>query len=220
MLPRSMNKVRILIADDHALVREGLRRVLETRRDWEVCAEAVNGRDAVAKACACKPDVVIVDFSMPELNGLEATRQIHAALPRTEVLVLTMHETDSLVRDVLAAGARGFILKSDAGHALVEAIETLLLHKPYFTAKVTELVLQGYLNPASAPGEISSPLTARERQVVQLVAEGKSSKEVADSLGVSAKTVESHRANILRKLGLRSSAELVRYAVRNKIVEA
>ncbi|MBI5799784.1 MAG: response regulator transcription factor [Verrucomicrobia bacterium] len=215
-----MNKVRILIADDHALVREGLRRVLETRRDWEVCAEAVNGRDAVAKACACKPDVVIVDFSMPELNGLEATRQIHAALPRTEVLVLTMHETDSLVRDVLAAGARGFILKSDAGHALVEAIETLLLHKPYFTAKVTELVLQGYLNPASAPGEISSPLTARERQVVQLVAEGKSSKEVADSLGVSAKTVESHRANILRKLGLRSSAELVRYAVRNKIVEA
>ena len=215
-----MKKVRLLIADDHALVREGLRRVLEARRDWEVCAEAENGRDAVAKAHTFKPDVVIVDFAMPELNGLEATRQIRATLPHTEVLVLTMHESDALVREVLAAGARGFILKSDAGHALIQAIETLLRHQTYFTPKVSELVLQGYLKPAPALGEAAGPLTARERQVVQLVAEGKSSKEAADALGVSAKTVESHRANILRKLGLRSAAELVRYAVRNKIVEA
>ena len=215
-----MKKVRLLIADDHALVREGLRRVLEARRDWEVCAEAVNGRDAVAKAREHKPDVVIVDFAMPELNGLEATRQIRAALPRTEVLVLTMHQTESLVRDVLAAGARGFILKDDAGHVLIQAVESLLGRKPYFTAKVSELVLQGYLKPAPAAGEPVGPLTARERQVVQLVAEGKSSKEAAATLGVSAKTIESHRANILRKLGLRSSAELIRYAVRNKIVEA
>ena len=215
-----MKKVRILIADDHELVRQGLRRVLETRREWEVCAEAQNGRDAVAKAREFKPDLVIIDFSMPELNGLEATRQIRAALPRCEVLVLTMHEAESLVREVLAAGARGFMLKSDAGHSLVQAVETLLRHKPFFTPKVSELVLHGYLNPAPADDETEGPLSPRERQIVQLVAEGKSSKEVADSLGISARTVETHRGNILRKLKLRSVTDLVRYAVRNKIVEA
>lgn len=214
-----MSKIRLLIADDHALVREGLRRVLEPRREWEICAEAVNGRDAVALALRHRPDVAIVDFAMPELNGLEATRLIRAELPQCEVLVLTMHETEALVRDVLAAGARGFILKCEAGHILIQAIETLLRRQPYFSARVSELVLQGYLNPAPAAGESAGPLTARERQVVQLVAEGKSSKEIADALGVSVKTVETHRANILRKLDLRSSTDLVRYAVRNKIVE-
>ncbi len=215
-----MKKVRILIADDHELVREGLRRVLESHRDWEVCAEAVNGRDAVEKAREFRPDLAILDFSMPELNGIEVTRQICRILPRTEVLVLTMHETESLVRDVLAAGARGFILKSDAGRVLVQAVETLLQHKPFFTAKVSELVLQGYLNPTQTPGDDDGSLSPRERQIVQLVAEGKSSKEVADALNISVKTVETHRANVLRKLGLRSVSDLVRYAVRNKIVEA
>lgn len=212
-----MKKARLLIADDHTLVLEGLRRVLEARPDWEICGEADNGRAAVALALRLKPDLVIVDFAMPELNGLEATRQIRAALPGTEVLLLTMHETDSLVRDVLAAGARGFLLKSDAGHALVTAVATLLAHQTYLTPKASALVLHGYLNPVAAP---PNPLTARERQVVQLVAEGKSSKEIADALGISLRTVETHRANILQKLELRSSADLVRYAVRNKIVEA
>lgn len=214
-----MKKIRLLIADDHALVREGIRRVLEARRDWEVCAEAVHGRDAVAKAREFKPDLAIVDFAMPELNGLEVTRQIRAALPRCEVLILTMHETDSLVRDVLAAGARGFILKCDAGHVLVQAVETLLRHEPFFTAKVSEVVLRGYLHSAPEASAVEGQLTTRERQVVQLVAEGKSSKEIATALGVTAKTVESHRANILRKLGLRSATELVRYAVRHGLVE-
>ena len=191
--------------------------MLEARPDWEICGEADNGRAAVALALRLKPDLVIVDFAMPELNGLEATRQIRAALPGTEVLLLTMHETDSLVRDVLAAGARGFLLKSDAGHALVTAVATLLAHQTYLTPKASALVLHGYLNPVAAP---PNPLTARERQVVQLVAEGKSSKEIADALGISLRTVETHRANILQKLELRSSADLVRYAVRNKIVEA
>jgi DNA-binding NarL/FixJ family response regulator len=212
-----MKKSSLLIADDHTLVREGLRRVLAARPDWEICGEADNGREAVALALRLKPDLVILDFAMPELNGLEATRQIRAALPRTEVLMLTMHDADSLVPEALAAGARGFLLKSDAGHALVTAVATLLTHQSYLTPKASELVLQGYLNPGAAP---PNPLTARERQVVQLVAEGKSSKEIAAALGISLRTVETHRANIRQKLGLSSSAELVRYAVRNKIVEA
>ena len=215
-----MEKIRLLIADDHELVREGLRKVLEPRREWEVCGEAANGREAVEKAGQLRPDLVIIDFSMPELNGLEAARQIRAALPRTEVIILNMHETDSLVRDVLAVGARGFILKSDAGRVLVQAVEAVLNGKPFFTAKVSEMVLQGYLNPAE-PGEgEASRLTPREREIVQLIAEGKSSKEVGARLDISEKTVETHRTNFMRKLGLRSVSDVVRYAVHNKITEA
>ena len=215
-----MKQIRLLIADDHELVREGLRKVLEPRREWEVCGEAANGREAVEKAGQLRPDLVILDFSMPELNGLEAARQIRAALPRTEVIILTMHETDSLVRDVLAVGARGFILQSDAGRVLVQAVEAVLNGKPFFTAKVSEMVLQGYLNPTEPGAGEASQLTPREREIVQLIAEGKSSKEIGARLDISEKTVETHRTNLMRKLNLHSVSDVVRYAVRNKIAEA
>lgn len=198
------------------MVRQGLRAVIEEQRGWEVCGEARTGREAVDKAGELKPDVVIMDFTMPELNGMEATRQIHAALPRTQVLILTMHESEELVREVLAAGARGYMLKSDAGRALVDAIQALADNKPYFTSKVSALVLQGYLNPTTRE---NPTLTPREREIVQLVAEGKSTKEVADKLNISPKTAETHRTNIMRKLNLHSVSGLVRYAIRNRLVE-
>jgi len=211
-----MKSLRILLADDHEMVRQGLRAVIEEQRGWEVCGEARTGREAVDKAGELKPDVVIMDFTMPELNGMEATRQIHAALPRTQVLILTMHESEELVREVLAAGARGYMLKSDAGRALVDAIQALADNRPYFTSKVSALVLQGYLNPTTRE---NPTLTPREREIVQLVAEGKSTKEVADKLNISPKTAETHRTNIMRKLNLHSVSGLVRYAIRNRLVE-
>jgi DNA-binding NarL/FixJ family response regulator len=217
-----MKTVRILLVDDHEMVRQGLKAVLEAHGGgWEVCGEATTGRQAVALARELRPQIVVMDVTMPELGGLEATRQIRAVLPRTEVLILTMHDSEQLVREVLTAGARGYLLKSDAGHALVSAVEALAQHKPFFTSKVSELVLGGFLNPQK-PGEteISDRLTPREREIVQLLGEGKSNKEVAGVLGISVKTAETHRTNIMRKLEVRSISELVRYAIRNKIVEA
>lgn len=213
-----MTKKRILIADDHEMIRQGLRLLVSQRTDWEICGEAATGREAVDLAVKHKPDVVVMDFSMPILNGLEATRRIREVLPQTEVLILTMHENDQVIRDVLAAGARGYLLKSDGGKLLTTAIESLCKHKPYFTPKVSEMVLSGYLNP---PGEEDSGdrLTSREREIVQLIAEGKSSKEVSSTLNISVKTVEAHRTNIMRKLNVHSLGEIVRYAVRNRIVE-
>lgn len=215
-----MSTARILLADDHEIIRKGLRTVLEARRDWEVVGEAVTGRDAVKKVEELKPDVVVMDISMPELNGLEAVRQIVKIAPRIEVLVLTMHESESLVRDVLEAGARGYLLKSDASRQLITAIEALLAHKPFLTSKVNELILSGYLGGKPPKGETSAgKLTPREREIVQLLAEGKSNKEVASALNISVKTAETHRTNIMRKLDLHSVSELVRYAVRNKMIE-
>ena len=214
---------RILIADDHEMVRRGLRDLLESHPDWTICGEAATGTDAVAKAEELKPDVVVLDFAMPELNGLEATRQIRQVSPHTEILMLTMHESEQLAREVLAAGARGFVLKSDAGKVLVNAVEQLSQHKPYFTTKVSEMLLSEWLSPAaerSKAGEFGGPLTPRERQIVQLIAEGRSSKEVADRLNISVKTADTHRANLMRKLHLHSVTDLVRYAIRNKMVEA
>ena len=211
---------RILIADDHALVREGLRNVLAERPDWVVCGEARNGRETVAKARELKPDVRVLDFAMPELNGLEVTRQVRAARPQTEVLILTMHESEQLARAALAAGAHGFVLKSDAGTTLVTAVEHLSQHRPFFTAKVSHMVLDHDQHPVVSAGEekpAGDPLTAREREVVQLIAEGRSSKQVGDVLGISVKTVDTHRANLMRKLGIHSVSELVRYAIREKI---
>lgn len=211
---------RILIADNHAMVREGLRKVLEKQSGWVVCGEAGNGREAVAKARELKPDVLVLDFTMPELNGLEVTRQVRAAWPQTEGLILTMHESEQLARAALAAGARGFVLKSDAGTTLVTAVEYLIQHQPFFTAKVAQLALAGELCPAASGGEekpAGDRLTAREREILQLVAEGRSSKQVADALGISAKTVDTHRANLMRKLAIHSVSELVRYAIREKI---
>jgi len=214
---------RILIADDHEMVRRGLRDLLEGHPDWTICGEAVTGTGAVAQAKELKPDVAVLDFAMPELNGLEATRQIRQVSPHTEILMLTMHESEQLAREVLAAGARGFVLKSDAGKVLVDAVEHLSRHKPFFTAKVSEMLLSELNHPSTAEGgsgEFGGPLTPRERQIVQLIAEGRSSKEVADRLGISVKTADTHRANLMRKLRLHSVTDLVRYAIRNKIVEA
>jgi DNA-binding NarL/FixJ family response regulator len=160
-----------------------------------------------------------MDLSMPELNGLEATRQIVKESPETEVLVLTMHHSEQLARDVLQAGARGYVLKSDADHSLIAAIESLRQHKPFLTSKVTEFVLDGYMRGTDAREDAAESVTPREREIIQLLAEGSSNKEVASTLGISVKTIEAHRANIMRKLHLRSISDLVRYAIRNRIVQ-
>ena len=217
-----MKPLNILIADDHELIRDGLKARLEKHPGWKVCGEAVNGRGAVELARTSKPDVVILDISMPELNGIEATRQIRKACPQTEVLILTMQESEGLVRDVLAAGARGFVLKTDTSRLLIAAVEALAQGKPFFTGKVSEMVLGGFLDPTRATreaGEEGSRLSPREREIAQLLAEARTNKEVAVKLGVSVKTVDAHRANIMRKLNLHSVAELVRYAIREKLVE-
>lgn len=217
-----MSKLRILLADDHEVVRQGLRAILSQRFDLEVCGEASTGREAVDQALQLRPNIAVLDFGMPELNGLEATRQIKQALPKTEVLLLTMHDAEQLVREVLAAGAKGFVLKNDAGRMLLSAIDALRNGQPFFSSQVSEVVLSGFLSPQAAAEDLASGkarLTSREREIVQLIAEGKSTKEVADRLGISVKTAETHRANIMRKLNLSSLADLVRYAIRNQIAQ-
>jgi DNA-binding NarL/FixJ family response regulator len=212
------------LVDDHHVVRRGVAGVIEDARpEWEVCGEASTGREAVAAAAILKPDVVVMDISMPDMNGLEATREILKDNPGTEVLILSVHESDQIVHDVLAAGARGYILKQDAGTDLIAALEAVRLHRLFFTARVSEVVLSGYLGRAAAgtlPEVPFSRLSPREIQIVQLVAESKSNKEVSNILHISVKTVESHRAHIMEKLGLHSVTELVRYAIRNNIVES
>jgi DNA-binding NarL/FixJ family response regulator len=215
-----MKTLQILIADDHELVRKGLRAVLENQPGWKVTGEAVNGRQAVELAKQLGPDVIVLDVTMPELNGLEATRQIRKAIPKAEVLILTIHESEKLVSEVLAAGAHGYVLKADTARLLVAAVEALAQHQPFFTGKVAEVVLSGYLNPENVAAGRVAQLTAREREVVQLVAEGKTNKEVAVALGVSVKTVDAHRANVMHKLDLHSVTDLVRYAIRNQIIGA
>lgn len=214
--------LRIFVADDHEVVRRGLVALLQAQADWEVCGEAGEGREAVEKSQKLKPDVVILDIGMPSLNGLEATRQILKTNPQTRVLILTLHDSDQVVREVLNAGARGFLLKSDAARDLVAAVEALRREKTYFTSKVAAMVLEGYLKNGTGAAPVSAPtrsrLTPREREIVQLLAEGKSTKEVAVALGLSVKTAETHRSNIMRKLELHSVSDLVLYAVRNNIV--
>ncbi|MET0428276.1 MAG: response regulator transcription factor [Microvirga sp.] len=207
---------RILIADDHDVVRSGVRTILEAHEGWDVVGEARNGKEAIEQAQATRPDIVILDYGLPLVNGVEATRQIRIRVPGVEVLVFTMHDTDSLVRDVLEAGARGFLLKSDAKQCLVSAVESLAAHKPYFTSKVSEALLETYLAKGSKD---ESALSAREKAVVQLIAEGKTNKQAADILSISTKTVEAHRALALRKLNLDTTAALIRYAIRNRLVE-
>jgi DNA-binding NarL/FixJ family response regulator len=215
--------VRILVVDDHDIIRRGLKQLLTARPGWEVCAEAKTGREAVALAEQLKPDVVIMDISMPDLNGLEAARRIHKLFPKTGILILSMHFSDQLVRDIVEAGARAYIVKSDADRDLVSAVEALASHRTFFTSRAAEMLLNGFSsqNSGTQPQALSrNRLTSREREIVQLLAEGKSSKEVAVALGISVKTAETHRANIMRKLELHSVSEVVRYAVRNQIIEA
>ena len=214
-----MKKLRLLIADDHGMVRRGLRAAIEARREWEVCGEAENGRQAVELAKQLRPDLVVLDLTMPELNGLDAARKIRAALPATQVLIQTMHDSEALAQEVLAAGARGYLLKNDAPEMLAQAIEALAAGGTFFTPKVSDLVMSSLARPGSSPEPPRSRLTPRERELVQLLAEGKSNKEAADALGISLNTVETHRKNVMSKLRLRSAPDLVRYAIRNKLVE-
>jgi two-component system response regulator NreC len=214
-----VKKLRILVADDHEVVRAGARMLIEKQPDWEVCGEAVDGRKAVALAEALIPDIVVLDIGMPELNGLEAARKIKRALPNTEVLIFTGEESDQLIHEVFATGARSYILKSDLGQHLVEAIRALGQHRHYFTSRISEVVFARYIDGTSGAGKDKTEgLTPREREIVQLLAEGKSNKQTAGVLGISIKTVETHRAATMHKLRLDSFADLVRYAIRNKIV--
>jgi DNA-binding NarL/FixJ family response regulator len=219
----TVTTLRILIADDHDVMREGTRAVIERQPGWEVCGIASTGREAVDQALALEPDVVVMDMSMPELNGLDAAVKIKRRLPRTEILMFTAHETDDLIREVFESGAKGFINKSEAYELLVKAIQSLSEHKPFFTTKVSDLLFAEILNRSgTAPHatETIKRLSTREREIVQLLAEGRSNKEVATALGISIRTAETHRANVLRKLSLNSVADLVRYAIRNKFIEA
>jgi len=212
--------LRILIADDHELVRRGLRALLSSKPGWVVCAEAATGRAAIAMAEKHRPNVVVMDIAMPELNGLEAIRSISKALPKTEFVVLSVHYSEQLVKDVIEAGAHAYVLKSDADLELVLAVEALASQRSFFTASATDIILDGALKKDSIPVGLSPRrLTSREREIIQLIAEGRSNKEVADVLSISTKTAETHRANLMRKLGLHSAADVVRYAVRNTIIE-
>ena len=214
-----MKPVSILVADDHEVVRQGVRAVLEAQAGWVVCGEARSGREAVAKAIELRPDVVVLDITMPELNGLEATRQIRRAVS-AKILILTVHESDQVVTEVLDAGAHGYVLKADAGRTLVEAIRALLGHQTFFTERVHDVADRrtGTLR-AGADRRAPGGLTPREREVLQLLTEGKSNKEIGVVLGITTKTAETHRAHVLAKLDFHSMSELVRHAIRNRIIE-
>jgi DNA-binding NarL/FixJ family response regulator len=217
-----MPGMKILLADDHDLMRRGLKSLLEARPGWSVCGEARTGTQAVAMSEEFQPDVAVLDVSMPELNGLDAARQIRKIAPKTEILILSVHYSDHLIREILRIGVRGYMVKSDSDRDLVNAVETLSRHKPFFTSCATELILthsRRVQTDASSSTDLVDRLTPREREIVQLISEGKSSKEIASLLGISVKTAETHRANIMRKLHVHSVTDLVRYAVRNEIVQ-
>jgi len=215
---------RILIADDHDVVRQGVRNILESDPDLELCAEATNGREAVSLASQHSPHVAILDISMPELNGIDAARQILKSHPEVKVLIFTVHDAERLVYEVFSAGAHGYILKSDAGRHLLSAVRNVLEGRHYFSTQVSEVLFESFQRKdlphlPQAEEQRKGP-SVREREIIQLLAEGKSNKEVATALGISVKTAETHRAAIMRKLGLHSVGELVRYAIRNHIIEA
>jgi two-component system response regulator NreC len=215
-----MGELRVLLGDDHTVLRHGLRKILEDRRDWHVVAEAGNGRDAVREALALTPDVAVLDIGMPLLNGIEATRQIVRRAPSVRVLILSMHSDQVYVTQAIQAGARGYLLKESAGAELLEAIATLAAGKSYFSQAVAQVVFDDYVKTLTEKG-ITDPydaLSEREREVLQLVAEGRSSKEIAELLSISPATVETHRAHLLQKLRLHNTVEVVRYATRRGII--
>jgi DNA-binding NarL/FixJ family response regulator len=214
--------VRILVVDDHDIIRRGLKQLLTSRPGWEVCGEAKTGREAVALAKQLQPDIVVMDVSMPELDGLEAARKIHRLFPIMGILILTLHFSDQLVRDIVAAGARAYILKSDAARDLVVGVEALANQQTFFTPRAADVLLNAFSRKNSQLDLRvlnRSRLTPREREIVKLLAEGKTSREAALALGISVKTAETHRANIMRKLEVHSVSEVVRYAVQNHIIE-
>lgn len=214
-----MKKLRILIADDHDLVRYGIKSLLETQSEWVVCGEAVTGQEAVRKTAQLKPDVVVLDINMPELNGLEVSRQILKKAPETEILILTMDESPALMRELINLGVHGYVFKSDFGGDLIPAVEALSKHMHFLTTKGIQMMYQNLQqSPTGGKSQGSKLLTGRQREVVRLLAGGKSNKEAASALGISVKTVESHRSNIMLRLNLKSFSDLVRYALREKII--
>lgn len=213
-----MAPLRILVADDHQVVRTGLRTLLESKAGWQVCAEAANGREAVEKASELHPDVAVLDIGMPLMNGVEATRQIRKVSPGTEILILTMHDSEHMIQGVMDAGAHGYILKDDADRNLLAAVESLRRHKPYLSSRVSAAAAAGS-SDTDGMERTARRLTPREREIVQLLAEGKSNKEIATYLKISVKTAETHRANIMLKMNFHSVTDLVRYAVKNKIIQ-
>jgi DNA-binding NarL/FixJ family response regulator len=217
----SAKHIKIVIADDHEIVRQGVKNLVTNESDMAICGEATIGRDAVDLVTKLKPDVAILDISMPGLNGIEAARQILKAQPKTKILMFTMHEAEQLVHEVFNAGAHGYLLKSDAGRHLVAAIRTVASGSHYFSSKLSEVIFESFLKKdvPHLPADSQQKPSAREREIIQLLAEGKSNKEVATTLGISVKTAETHRAAVMRKLGLHSISELVRYAIRNHIIE-
>ncbi len=220
--PAVLRALRILVADDHEVVRRGLRTLLGTQSGWTICGEAATGNEAVEKAHQLQPDVVVLDIHMPGMDGLEAAREIAAAKPQIEILILTFDESAEVFRRATAAGARAIVMKSDAARDLVAAVSALARHELFYTPKISEIVLRTHARPLGTAGNTSGlphpGLTSREREVVVLVADGHGNKQVGVALNISVKTVESHRRNLMHKLGLKSSAELVRYAVRNGLV--
>jgi DNA-binding NarL/FixJ family response regulator len=217
-----MAKVRILVADDHDLIRRGIRALFRDQPAWEVCGEAVTGRDVIEKAKRLKPDVVVLDANLPGANGPDVTREILKNVPGTEILILTVDESPQLMRELMQAGVRGYVFKSDFDRDLADAVTALSQHHPYFTSKVAQMMLQDYqrTQESTARRKRASPLTPRQREVLQLLAEGKTNKEVASALGISVKTAETHRAIIMRNMGFHNFSELVRYAINQRIIEA
>jgi DNA-binding NarL/FixJ family response regulator len=220
---KEMKQLRILIADDHEFVRCRIRGILRLQRGWKVTGEATNGREAVEKATMLKPDVAIIDFGMPELDGLQATRRIRQAAPNTEIVMLTMHESGQMVRRVMGAGALGYVLKSDLARCLVKAVRDASKGRRFLSPKVSEIVMEGFLTSESQPAraeESQAKLTPRELQVIRLLAEGRTNRDISTELQITVRTVETHRAKIILKLGLHSVGELIQYAIRKKMIMA
>jgi len=217
-----MNNVRVLVADDHEAVLEGVRALLEREAGLEVCGVASNGRDAVTYATKMKPDVVVLDMTMPDLDGISAIRQIKRALPETEVVVYSAHSSEEAIEEAFDAGAKSYIGKAGTSRDLIDAIRSVAEHKPFFTPEISQILFGKFLG-ADGPkkaGMSEQKLTPREREVVRLLAQSSSNKEIAAALGISVRTAETHRATLMRKLGIKSLAGLVRYAIRNNIIEA
>lgn len=208
---------RVIIVDDHDAVRRGIRQLLDSKPYYQVVGEAANGREGLQLAREVRPDIAILDYSLPELNGLDLSHALKRELPRIEILLYTMHDREEIVTEILRAGVRGFVLKSDPEKHLIAALDALSIRRSYFSGSISDTLLDQFLE--SKPHPLASSLTHREREVVQQVAEGRINKEIAARLDISIKTVETHRASAMRKLKLRTTADLVRYAVRNQLIQ-